>query len=259
MKPAMNGEFVLTKAMAKEFASLDDAKGRRRSGMFVAEGRKCVETLLDGGFVARHVFVEAGAGIELPGAVEVKRGFLRDITRLSATPSVIAFFELPSAAPELPSAEFCRNNLVLALDRVQDPGNIGTILRTADWMGVRTVVASKDTVDIFNPKAVQASMGAIANVKVVYTDLEPFVTSLPSDVGVYGTFLDGDNIYASPLSRGGVVVMGNEGSGVSAGVAAHVNRKLFIPPFGSGCVSESLNVSIATAVVLSQFRQRFNG
>lgn len=87
----MNGEFVLTKAMAKEFASLDDAKGRRRSGMFVAEGRKCVETLLDGGFVARHVFVEAGAGIELPGAVEVKRGFLRDITRLSATPSVIAF------------------------------------------------------------------------------------------------------------------------------------------------------------------------
>ena len=255
----MNGEFVLTKAMAKEFASLDDAKGRRRSGMFVAEGRKCVETLLDGGFVARHVFVEAGAGIELPGAVEVKRGFLRDITRLSATPSVIAFFELPSAAPALPSAEFCRNNLVLALDRVQDPGNIGTILRTADWMGVRTVVASKDTVDIFNPKAVQASMGAIANVKVVYTDLETFVTSLPSDVGVYGTFLDGDNIYASPLSRGGVVVMGNEGSGVSAGVAAHVNRKLFIPPFGSGCVSESLNVSIATAVVLSQFRQRFNG
>lgn len=253
----MNGDFVLTKALAKEFASLDDAKGRRRSGMFVAEGRKCVETLIDGGFSPRYLFADVESDFDIPGAVRVKRGLLRDITRLSATPQVIAFFELPdhdeAADPSAPAT-----SLVLALDRIQDPGNMGTILRTADWMGVRTVVASRDTVDIFNPKTVQASMGAIASVKVVYTDLAEYLGSLNKDIPVYGTFLDGADIYSSPLSPCGVVVMGNEGSGVSAPVAARVNSRLFIPPFGDGCVSESLNVSIATAVVLSQFRQRLS-
>lgn len=255
----MNGDFVLTKALAKEFASLDDAKGRRRSGMFVAEGRKCVETLIEGGYRPRHVFVEADSDIDIPGAVRVKRGFLREITRLSATPSVIAFFELPEKEESLPTSEALGSELVLALDRVQDPGNMGTILRTADWMGVRTVIASRDTVDVYNPKTVQASMGAIASVRVVYTDLAAYLDSLDA-VPVYGTFLDGINIYNAPLVPSGIVIMGNEGSGVSPEVAAHIGRRLFIPPFGEGCVSESLNVSVATAIVLSQFRQRqYNG
>lgn len=256
----MNGDFVLTRALAKEFDSLDDAKGRRRSGMFVAEGRKCVETLLQGGYVPRYIFIEAEADFDFPGAYRVKRGLLRDITRLSATPQTVAFFELPEAESALPAADALASELVLALDRVQDPGNMGTILRTADWMGVRTVVASHDTVDIFNPKTVQASMGALAAIKVIYSDLASWLESLPDRVPVYGTFLDGRNIYTEPLSAGGVVVMGNEGSGVSARVAARVSGRLYIPPFGDGCVSESLNVGIATAVVISQFRQRqFNG
>ncbi len=248
----MIGDFVLTKAMAKEFASLDDAKGRRHSGIFVAEGRKCVETLLQGGFVPRHIFTESGAGFSFPGSTEVKKAVLREITRLSATPQVIAFFEIPESSQRLPVTD---SALVLALDRVQDPGNMGTILRTADWMGVRTVVASNDTVDIYNPKTVQASMGAIASVRVVYTDLPAYLGSLAPETPVYGTFLDGDDIYSQPLSTSGVVVMGNEGRGISEAVAAHVNRRLFIPP-GACCVSESLNVSVATAIVLSQFCQR---
>jgi len=256
MTPDMNGDFVLTRALSKEFASLDDAKGRRRSGLFVAEGRKCVETLIQGGFRPRHIFVDAASGLDFAGAVAVKRGLLRELTRLSATPPVIAFFELPEEDCEIPSPDMVKSELVLALDRVQDPGNMGTILRTADWLGVRTVLASRDCVDVFNPKAVQASMGAIASVRVIYTDLAGYMASLPADAEIYGTFLDGANIYASPLSPCGVVVMGNEGSGVSAEVASHVNRKLFIPPLGNGCVSESLNVSVATAIVLSQFRQR---
>ena len=209
----MNGEFVLTKALAKDFASLDDAKGRRRSGMFVAEGRKCVETLIEGGYRPRYIFVEAESDIDFAGAIRVKRGFLREITRLSATPPVIAFFELPVKDESLPSAEIFATGLVLALDRVQDPGNMGTILRTADWMGVRTVVASPDTVDCFNPKAVQASMGALAHVKVCYTDLCEYLSGVP--VPVYGTFLDGADIYRQPLTQDGVIVMGNEGKGMS--------------------------------------------
>lgn len=255
MKPVMSGDFVLTKALAKEFASLDDAKGRRRSGMFVAEGRKCVETLLQGGYKARYIFEDVESDMDLPGAIRVKRGFLREITRLSATPQTIAFFELPQKDESLPSAEDLGKELVLALDRVQDPGNMGTILRTADWMGIRTVIASRDTVDVYNPKAVQASMGAVANVRVVYTDLAGYLASMQS-VSVYGTFLDGVNIYTAPLAQGGIIIMGNEGSGVSPEVAAHISHKLFIPPYGDGCVSESLNVSVATAIVLSQFRQR---
>jgi len=255
----MNGDFVLTKALAKEFASLDDAKGRRRSGMFVAEGRKCVETIIRGGYKTRYIFVEDGSGIDLEKAIVVKRGFLREITRLSATPSVIAFFELPKKEYALPSAEDLGSNFVLALDRVQDPGNMGTILRTADWMGVHTVIASRDTVDIYNPKTVQASMGAIAGVRVIYTDLAEYLGGLKS-VPIYGTFLDGVNIYTAPLASSGIIIMGNEGSGVSTEVSAYISRKLFIPAYGDGCVSESLNVSVATAIVLSQFRQRqFNG
>lgn len=253
----MNGDFIVTNALAKTIASLDDAKGRRKSGLFVAEGRKCVETLLEGGFVPEHIFVDAEATFTIDGAHTVRRGTLRNLTRLGTTPPVIALFRLPDEQPPLP--ECPADSLILALDRLQDPGNMGTILRTADWMGIDTIVASTDTVDVFNPKTVQASMGAIARVKVIYTSLPEFLVGL-GNTPVYGTFLDGDNIYRAPLSQGGVVVMGNEGSGISEAVAHHVNRRLFIPPWGDGCVSESLNVGSATAIVLSQFRQRsFNG
>lgn len=255
----MNGEFTVTNALAKTIASLDDTKGRRKSGLFVAEGRKCVETLLQGGFMPEHIFVDTEAPFKLEGARMVRRGTLRLLTRLGTTPSVIALFRLPENAPEAPTREYAAENLILALDRIQDPGNMGTMLRTADWMGVDTIIASHDTVDIFNPKTVQASMGAIARVKVVYTSLPGFLEGL-GGIPVYGTFLDGDNIYRSPLSQGGVVVMGNEGSGISDAVERHISRHLFIPPWGTGCVSESLNVGSATAIVLSQFRQRcFNG
>ena len=169
----MNGDYILSKARAKEFASLDDAKGRERSGMFVAEGRKCVETLLQAGFRARYLFADSESGIlEISGcdAILVKKGILRQITRLTATPQVIAFFELPET-PAPPAPDVAENGLVLALDRIQDPGNLGTILRTCDWMGIRTVIASVGTADVFNPKVVQASMGAVASVSVYYTDL----------------------------------------------------------------------------------------
>lgn len=181
-----------------------------------------------------------------------------DIARMSSlnTPQgVIAVCRMPEA-PEMPEL-LAPDELVLALDKVQDPGNLGTIIRVADWMGVRRILASADTVDVYNPKVVQATMGAIARVEVIYTDLPAALARLGQETPVYGTFLDGANIYDSPLSRGGIVVMGNEGNGISDEVGALVSRRLLIPPYPADSATvESLNVSVATAITLAEFRRR---
>ena len=150
------------------------------------------------------------------------------------------------------------NDLILALDGVQDPGNMGTILRIADWFGIREVVCSEHTADCFNPKVVQATMGAIARVRVHYLPLTEWLAqAVQAGVSVYGTFLDGETIYDAPLTTGGIVVMGSEGKGVSAQVAALVTHRLYIPSFPAGVpTSESLNVATATAIVCSEFRRR---
>lgn len=204
------------------------------------------------------LLVDRDADTGLPEAILVPRMVLRTLTRLSATPTVIATFHLPENTPACDDLT-TNQGLTLALDRIQDPGNLGTILRTADWMGVRRIVASPDTVDCFNPKVIQASMGAVAKIAVRYTPLEPWLRLMADNQPIYGTFLDGDNIYTSALSASAVVVMGNEGSGISKPIEALVNHRLFIPP-GGPHASESLNVGAATAVVLSQFNQRtYNG
>lgn len=253
---------VLTNRLMKEYASLDIPKGRRRTGLFVAEGTKCVGELLRV-FRCRTLYAlpewlgeHRSIILSDTQIIESSKSILQQLTRLVTTPPVVAFFELPAADGPV-GAEYVRNNLTLALDRVQDPGNLGTILRCCDWMGVHHVVASAETADAFSPKAVQAAMGATARVKVTYCNLCDYVESLPDDVPVYGTFLDGDNIYKSELSQGGLLIMGNEGNGISAEVAAHVNRRLLIPtwPVGADAV-ESLNVGVATAIALSQFRSR---
>lgn len=258
----MSVDFQLTNRLKKDFASLDDAKGRRRTGLFVAEGTKCVIELM-ARFRVRYLFAlpawleENAAAASAGEVIAAAPAMLRELTRLTTTPPVIAFFELPEEDSEFSECSgFSDGGLVVALDRVQDPGNLGTILRTCDWMGVRTVVASPDTVDCFNPKVVQATMGGLARTRVVYTDLPAWLGALPTGTPVYGTFLDGVNIYKSALSPEGVIVMGNEGRGISDAVAACVTHRLFIPPYGSGGAVESLNVATATAIVLSLFRER---
>lgn len=252
----MSGDFQLTARLKKEFASLDEVKGRRKSGLFVAEGTKCILQLLPG-FTVKYLFAleewleEHGRDIEAEYKVCVNKATLRELTRLSTTPPAIAFFNLPEAKT---TPEQLGDELVLALDRVQDPGNLGTILRTADWFGVKTVVCSIDTVDCFNPKTVQATMGALANLNIVYLDLAQWLGSL-EHTPVYGTFLDGENIYRSELPQRAVIVMGNEGRGIGAEVEKEVTHRVLIPSFDSGCV-ESLNVGVATGVVLSLFRAK---
>lgn len=256
-------DFQLTRRMLKDFASLDLPKGRRRTGLFVAEGAKCLGELL-AAFECRYLFatsewLDSNNGItDRSGDAEIitaTPAMLNEITRLTATPKVIAFFALPEAVDA--DVQYAADNLVVALDRIQDPGNLGTILRTCDWMGVRKVVASTDTVDAFSPKVVQAAMGATARVSVAYTDLPGYLASLPAGVPVYGTFLNGDNIYSATLSSSGVLIMGNEGRGISPEVEAYVGRRLLIPSWPPGVPAvESLNVGMACAIALSQFRSR---
>lgn len=255
-------DFQLTRRMAKDFASLDTPKGRRKMNLFVAEGDKCVGELL-GIFRCNILFalpewlkkneknLSALADAEI---VEASRGLLGEISRLTSTPPVVAFFSLPDDAP-IPAPEAVGESLFLALDCVQDPGNLGTIMRCCDWMGVRTIIASADTVDAFSPKCVQAAMGATARVKVVYTSLKEFLDSLPAGTPVYGTFLDGKNIYKETLQNRGVLIMGNEGRGISETVGHCVTDRLLIPSFPPGeNTVESLNVAMATAIALSCFR-----
>ena len=152
--------------------------------------------------------------------------------------------------------EAVRQSLCLALDDVQDPGNLGTIIRLADWFGIEHIICSQNTVDVYNPKTIQATMGGIARVKVHYTSLPDFIRSL-GDTPVFGTFLDGKNMYEQPLSANGLIVMGNEGNGIGKEVATLINRKLYIPNYPAGQeTSESLNVAIATAVICAEFRRQ---
>ena len=169
----------------------------------------------------------------------------------------MAVFEKPVV--QAIDAATVKSELCLMLDGVQDPGNLGTIIRLADWFGIHHVVCSEDTADAFAPKVIQATMGAITRVAIHYTNLTAFLAELPTDVPIYGTFLEGDNIYEKALTPNGVLIMGNEGKGIRPETQPFVNQKLFIPPHPLGCeTSESLNVAIATAICCAEFRRQLH-
>lgn len=252
----------MVNALKKEISSLATVKGRRKLHAFMAEGTKCVLDTIES-FRPRHIVATEGwlQSHELPRAahdciITANLGEIKQISCMTLAPEVVAVYELPDEPVFCP--ESLTGKLIVALDCVQDPGNLGTIMRTADWMGIDTILASVDTADCFNPKVVQATMGAISRVKVVYGDLPAMLGALSADMPVYGTFLNGENLYTNPLSAAGVVVMGNEGKGISDAVARCVTSRLLIPSFPPGATtSESLNVATATAIVLAQFRSKF--
>lgn len=236
---------MISKNEIKEIRALGQKKFREERGLFVVEGEKLVEEALRSGFdVVAHYRVE-----------DIGAETMARISQLTHPSPALAVVRRP--APVEPVID--PDELVLALDGVRDPGNLGTILRIADWFGIRQVLASPDTVECYNPKAVQATMGAIFRVRVHYCDLPALLRCpvKPGMTNVYGTFLEGDNIYQAPLTRGGILVMGSEADGISPEVAAAVDRKLFIPPFPADAhTSESLNVAVATAICCSEFRRR---
>ena len=235
---------MLSKNDIKEIRALGQKKFRDERGLFVVEGEKLVDEALRSGFEIVASYRTSDIGEEA----------MARISQLTHPSPALAVVRQPVAAPV--TAE--RDELVLALDGVRDPGNLGTILRIADWFGIRKVLASRDTVELYNPKVVQATMGAIFRVRVQYGDLAAMLEAHGRQMPVYGTFLDGDDIYATPLTRGGILVMGSEARGISPEVAECVSRRLFIPPFPKDArTGESLNVAVAAAIACSEFRRRY--
>lgn len=253
---------MVTKAQIQLVRSLADKQARRESGLFVVEGAKMVREALESDFCVERIYVGQAAASAFDG--ELRSGVAEAVTdkeleRLShlRTPSqVVALVRMPEEGGA--AGRQFGEQLALCLDNVQDPGNLGTILRVADWFGIGEVLCSPDSADCYNPKVVQATMGAIFRVRVRYAPVvEALTDAARRGVPVYGTFLEGEDIYRAELESKGVIVMGNEGRGISAATAACVTRKLFVPPFpAERHGSESLNVAVATAVVCAEFRRR---
>lgn len=251
---------MLSKTKIKYIRSLELKKKRKEEQAFVAEGHKLVEDLLGyfscklliatSEWLRMHVFVKADEILEVTS---------EELSRVSLQKSpqeVLAVFKQPIYEIDL---EMIKNSLCLALDDVQDPGNLGTIIRVADWFGIENIFCSIGTVDLFNPKTVQATMGALARVKVHYCSLPQLIKRLEKEIPIYGTFLNGNVIYDEELSGNGLIVMGNEGKGVSPEVESLINKRLYIPNYPQERkTSESLNVAIATAVICAEFRRRLS-
>ena len=244
---------MLSKNKIKYIRSLELKKNRKEEKVFVAEGHKLVNDLM-GHFPCRLLTGTAEwFSSHADEVIEVGQEELSRVSLQKTPQEVLAIFEQPVYESD---SKVISKSLCLALDNIQDPGNLGTIIRLADWFGIEDIFCSTGTVDVFNPKTVQATMGAIARVKVHYCDLPKLISSLKG-IPVYGTFLDGNVIYSETLSANGLIVMGNEGNGISREVEALINRRLYIPNYPQEReTSESLNVAIATAVVCAEFRRR---
>lgn len=247
---------MISKNKIKLIHSLESKKQRAEQRLFVAEGVKCISELMDH-YSCRYLAATAAVlDSRLWRADEITEATQEDIRRASLLQNpqdAVALFELPDSTVLVDSLD---QELVLVLDHIQDPGNMGTIIRLANWFGIQHIVCSLNTVDLYNPKIVQASMGALSGVHVYYTDIISLLQSYPN-APIYGTFLEGDTIYQQPLSSHGFIIMGNEGNGIGDKTAALVNKKLYIPSFMSDPTGvESLNVATAAAIILSEFRRR---
>lgn len=246
----------INNGIIKVVRSLAVKKYRDEEQLFVAEGTKCVRDTW-GNFNCRWLICTRAWHDRLANATMHDKIVLANnqqmsrISQFSTHSDVIAVYEMPQISI---NEQEVRNELNIVLDNIQDPGNLGTIIRLADWYGIKNIFASIGTVDVYNHKVVQATMGAISRVKVHYVDL-PALFEMYSDLPVWGTFLDGENIYNKDLENRGFVVFGNEGQGIGQKVSKYVTDRLLIPSWSDGETSESLNVGVAAAVVVSEFRR----
>ena len=248
---------MISKNKIKFIRSLEMKKFRKESACFFAEGNKLVADILPffecECLLAKASWLAAQGDISAKELIVAEEGDIEKVSLLKSPQDVLAVFHQPDYVLD---NETLKNELSLVLDGIQDPGNLGTIIRLADWFGINQVICSPDSADVYNPKTVQATMGTIARVKVFYTSLPEWLSGM-GNIPVYGTFLEGKNIYTESLPSSGLIVMGNEGNGISADVEKRITDKLFIPNFPQGAEStESLNVAVATAIVCSEFRRR---
>ena len=244
---------MISKAEIKQVRLLHQKKYREEKRLFIAEGPKLVNELVGSTFPVKEIF--ATKEFQVPSSkfqVQViNEKELIQISALATPNQVLGVFEIPDMKL---NHESLKNELVLALDDIRDPGNLGTIIRIADWFGIKNILCSETCVDLFNPKVMQATMGSIARVNVYFVDLENSLTILSRSMPVFGSTIDGANIYTQELTSNGIILIGNESKGVSGNILKLASEKISIPSFSSG--ADSLNAAIATAVICSEFKRR---
>ncbi|WP_111308599.1 TrmH family RNA methyltransferase [Confluentibacter sediminis] len=239
----------LSKNQIKLITSLKQKKYRLLYGLFVVEGIKTIKELLNSNLLLHTLYTIESFNIDVKDEILISEADLKRISFLTTPNRALAVFKIPTSEP------IDTNELIVVLDDVRDPGNLGTIIRLCDWFGVKDLVCSNETVDCFNPKVIQSTMGSITRVNINYIDLPMFLKEV--DIPVFGTFMDGENVYNVSLPKKGVLVLGNEANGISKEIESLVKEKLAIPRFGKIQATESLNVATATAILLSEFRRNF--
>ncbi len=238
---------MVSKNELKQLAQLGQKKFRKQRRLFPVEGKKAITTFHQNGFEMRYCFSLETAQIGGVAATTISASDMKKLSNLSTPPNVWAAFSLPNPA------DFASQNINIALDGIRNPGNLGTIIRLCDWFGIAHLLCSSDTVDCFNPKVVQASMGSLARVQLHYVDLlEAFETH---GLLTVGTDSKGTNMYEAVLPQNAVLVMGNEGQGISEAISAEISENISIPAYGNPA-AESLNVAMATGIVLAEFSRR---
>ncbi len=239
---------MVVKSQIKFIKNLQQKKYRSQNRLFVVEGIKTVKELLDSSLQVYKIYVTDSSvlGVDHDFVELVTQQELKKMSGLATPNKVLGVFHMPEPGP----IDF--SDWVIALDDVRDPGNLGTIIRLCDWFGISSLICSPNTVDCYNPKTLQATMGSISRVNVVYTDLQQLLGEL--DLPIFGAFMDGKVVYTEQMPQKGVLVMGNEANGVSPSIADLVDKKISIPQFGNR-TAESLNVATATAILLNEVRR----
>lgn len=240
---------MVTKQDIKLIKSLNQKKYRQQLGLFTVEGVKGIEEFLNSDFKLNRLYTTKQI-FDAPNTktLEISENELKKISSLKNPNTALAIFEIPK------SKNTNSHGLIVALDDVRDPGNLGTIIRLCDWYGVKDLVCSHSTVDCYNAKVVQATMGSLTRVNITYINLAEFMLNYSGDV--FGTYMNGENIYKADLPNEGIIVLGNEANGISEEMSSIIDRRITIPQFGKSKDTESLNVANATAIVLSEFRRR---
>ena len=240
---------MLSKNQIKLIKSLSQKKHRHQLGLFTVEGIKGINEFLNSDFELKTLYTSKSIFEAPPNCIfEISEADLKKISTLKTPNTALAVFKIPvQTEPE-------KTGLIVALDDVRDPGNLGTIIRLCDWYGIKDLVCSLNTVDCYNTKVVQATMGSLVRVNVTYSDLENYLDTDKTDV--FGTYMDGENVYTTDLPSKGIIILGNEANGISETITSKVKRKITIPQFGGIKSTESLNVANATAVILSEFKRR---
>ena len=250
---------MLSKALIKLINSLKLKKYRELHGLYIAEGQKIVNDLLKLHAPVQTIISCASGSYHGDfQVIQCTENEMVKISFLKTSPDVIALVKMPQY--EFVASEI-KDELSIALDGIQDPGNMGTIVRLANWFGIKAIVCSKDCVDIYNPKVVQATMGALLQVRVHYLDLVNTIEELAklADYQVYGAFMNGESVYISELSEKGLIVMGNEGKGISPEIEKLVKKRITIPASTKDFTgAESLNVGVATGIIVSEFARRIS-